>query len=223
MCLPQLHSFSPSTSSLLDLFADSISGDFSDTVDVITGISGQFTGQSSPSMSVVSGFSSILSGVSSVLIPKSLSLSQEAIDSLDKGIVSITVARGLLDQTNNGYLVNIPLTQSLQAVLDGLSMRGHDSKIQYIIDYKKLFDTIVTDRENIAAMVPKSYEEITERVNTSSVESIQGLKLLSESAKKLGLTLEDLEDDNDLATARKAVLQLINYLRVGYILLGGQR
>lgn len=95
--------------------------------------------------------------------------------------------------------------------------------MQYTIDYKKLFDTIVTDRDSIAAMVSKSYNEIESRINTSQVENVQGLKLLSEYRKKLGLVLEELDTDNDLPSVREAVLLLIGYLRVGYVLLGSQR
>lgn len=95
--------------------------------------------------------------------------------------------------------------------------------MQYTIDYKKLFDGIVNNRNAIAGMVTNSYDEVTSRADISIVENMQGVKLLSEYRQKLGLALEELGTDNDLPVVREAVLLLINYLRIAYILLGNQR
>lgn len=112
----------PSTSALLDVFSDAVSGDFSDIVDIITDTSGQFTGQNSPVEAVVSQFNNTLNNkVNSGLIPETLDLSLEARDNLDNVKVTAARAKELLDQTGHGNLANIPLMQSTQSIVDGLS------------------------------------------------------------------------------------------------------
>jgi hypothetical protein len=150
--------------------------------------------------------------VNTTLQPK-VTLSVEAESALNE-IMSVEEARRLLDQTGQGYLVNIPL-------MIALSM-GESPENPYRVDCQKLFDVFATNGDRVREKIQKSYDEVVGMVNLSEIGNVQGVKQLTECKKKLIDSIGALSEDKEYTLLKEVVRLFVVYLQTAYVLMGRQ-
>lgn len=157
-------------------------------------------------------FDKTLNIVNTSLLPKKIDLSEEAQSKLND-TVTVEEAKRLLGQTGQGYLANIPLT---------LALINEGSVGDYKIDYKKLFQIFLSNRDSIGEKVRKSYDEVVGMVNVSETGNIQGIKLFTEYKKKLTRSLDGLHENAGYVSLHNTVSLYVKFLQIAYILIGRQ-
>lgn len=147
------------------------------------------------------------------LQPKSVNLSAEAESTLDS-VVSIDEAKRLLEQTGQGYLVNIPL-------MIALSM-GESPENSYRVDYQALFDVFSNNGDKVRERIQNSYNEVVGMVNLSEAGDMQGVKQITEIKNKLIDSIRLLSEGNEYSLLKEVVRLFVNYLQTAYVLMGRQ-
>lgn len=146
------------------------------------------------------------------MLPKKIALSQEAQSKIG-AVVTVEEARRLLGQTGKGYLAHIPLL---------LALINEGPSGNYKIDYKKLFQIFISNKDSISEKIKKSYDEVMGMVNISESGNTQGVKLLAELKKKLTMSIDELYDGVGYIDLRNVLSLYVKYLQVAYILMGRQ-
>lgn len=157
-------------------------------------------------------FNKTLNIVNTGALPKKVHLSQEAQLKLGD-VVTIEEAKRLLGQTGQGHLANIPLM---------LALINEGSANNYKIDYKKLFQIFLSNRDSVGEKIRKSYDEVMGMVNVSEIGNIQGIKLFTEYKKKLMQSLDSLHEDVGYINLHNTVSLYVKFLQIAYVLMGRQ-
>ena len=158
------------------------------------------------------GFHKTINIVNVGVLPKKIALSQEAQSKIGE-VVTIEEARRLLGQTGKGYLAHIPLL---------LALINEGSSGNYKIDYKKLFQIFISNKDSIGEKIKKSYDEVMGMVNISESGNAQGVKLFAEYKKKLTQSLDGLHEEVGYIDLQNILSLYVTYLQVAYILMGRQ-
>jgi len=151
--------------------------------------------------------------VNTTLLPRT-ELSVEAESALDS-TVSTGEARRLLEQTGQGYLVNIPLMKALSM--------WDSAENPYRIDRQALFDIFSTNGERICERIRKSYNEVVGLVDMSGTGNAQGVKRLTEYKKRLVEAIGVLSNGREYYLLDEVVRLFVLYLKTSYVLMGRQQ